>query len=232
MTNEPAAVIFDMDGVLIDSYHAHLQSWQEVARVEGLQISEEQFAATFGNTSRESIPRLWPDRHLTDHQIKDFDHRKEAAFRRIIAAQFPVMPGAIELLDSLHEAGLLLAIGSSGPPANVDQVLDKLEIRPLLSAVVTGADVSRGKPDPQVFLIAAQRLGVLPSRCVVVEDAALGVEAAHAADMKAIGLASTGRTRQSFAAADLVVDRLAEITPATVRRVLLTLRVRKPSREA
>jgi beta-phosphoglucomutase len=232
MTSEPAAVIFDMDGVLIDSYHAHLQSWQEAARVEGLTITEEQFAATFGKTSRESIRLLWRDRHFTEIQIKDFDHRKEAAFRRIITARFPVMPGAMELLNSLDEAGFLLAIGSSGPPENVDLVLDKLGVRPLLSAVVNGADVTRGKPDPQVFLIAAQRLGVAPARCVVVEDAALGIEAADAAGMKAIGLASTGRTRQSLAAADMVVDRLAEITPAAVRSVLLTLRVRGPSRGA
>jgi beta-phosphoglucomutase len=224
MTNEPAAVIFDMDGVLIDSYRAHLQSWQEAARVEGLKITEEQFAATFGKTSREAIPWLWPDRHFTEVQIKDFDHRKEAAFRRIIAARFLLMPGVLELLDSLDKAGFLLAIGSSGPPENVDLVLDKLEIRPLLSAVVTGADVTRGKPDPQVFLIAAQRLGVSPDRCVVVEDAALGIEAAHAAGMRAIGLASTGRTRQSLAAADLVVDQLGEITPATVRSLILAPR--------
>ena len=220
MTNESAAVIFDMDGVLIDSYHAHLQSWQEAARVEGLEIIEEQFAATFGKTSRESIRLVWGDRHFTDVQIRQFDHRKEAAFRRIIAAQFPVMPGAIELLDSLNEARFLLAIGSSAPPENVDQVLDKLDIRRLLSAVVTGADVTRGKPDPQVFLTAAQRLGVSPERCVVVEDAALGIEAAHAAGMKAIGLASTGRTREGLAAAEMVVDRLAEITPATIRSLI------------
>jgi beta-phosphoglucomutase len=220
MTNEPAAVIFDMDGVLIDSYHAHLQSWREAARVEGLEIAEEQFAATFGKTSRESIAWLWRDRHFTDHQIKDFDHRKEAAFRRIIAARFPLMPGVVELLDSLAKAGFLLAIGSSGPPENVDQVLDKLAIRTLLSAVVTGADVTRGKPDPQVFLIAAERMGVSPARCVVVEDAALGIQAADSAGMKAIGLASTGRTRASLAAADLVVDQLAEITPAAVRSLI------------
>ena len=220
MTNQPTAVIFDMDGVLIDSYHAHLESWQEAARVEGLEITEEQFAATFGKTSREAIRLLWFERHLADAQIKDFDHRKEAAFRRIIAARFPLMPGALELLDSLDEAGFLLAIGSSGPPENVDLVLDKLGIRPLLSAVVTGGDVTRGKPNPQVFLIAAQKLGVPPDRCLVVEDAALGIEAAHAAGMKAIGLASTGRTRQSLAAADLVVDRLAEITPAAVRSLI------------
>jgi beta-phosphoglucomutase len=226
MTNQPAAVIFDMDGVLIDSYHAHLESWQEAARVEGLKIAEEQFAATFGKTSREAIPWLWPDRHFTEAQVKDFDQRKEAAFRRIIAARFPVMPGVHDLLDSLHKAGFLLAIGSSGPPENVELVLDKLGIRPRLSAVVTGGDVTRGKPDPQVFLIAAQRLGVAPARCLVVEDAALGIEAAHAAGMRAIGLASTGRTRQSLASADLVVDRLGQITPAIVRSLISSPRKR------
>ena len=226
MTNKPAAVIFDMDGVLVDSYHAHLQSWREVAQEEGLEISEEQFAATFGKTSRETIAWLWRDRQFTDLQIKDLDDRKEAAFRRILAARFPPMPGALDLLDQLGKAGFLLAIGSSAPPENVDQVLDELAIRPLLSAVVTGADVARGKPDPQVFLTAAQRLAVPPRRCVVVEDAALGIEAAHAAGMTAIGLASTGRTRHSLAAAELVVDRLGEITPARISSVISSPRRR------
>ncbi len=186
--------IFDMDGVLIDSYRAHFESWRMIAEQEGLKITEPQFAKTFGRTSREIIAALWGERTCDEAKIAELDRRKEAAFRNLIRDAFPIMPGAVELLDRLHAEGFLLAIGSSGPPENVALTLDRLGRPTLFSAVVTGMDVTRGKPNPEVFLLAAERLGLPPGRCVVVEDAPAGVEAAHAAGAKAVGLASTGRT--------------------------------------
>lgn len=206
------AVIFDMDGVLVDTYRAHYQSWLEMARPYGLEFTEEQFGATFGRTSREIIAHFWGEGRLSESEIATMDDRKEAAFRRIIAADFPAMPGAAELIDRLAAAGFRLAVGSSGPPENVAMVLDRLGARRRFHAVVTGKDVTRGKPDPQVFLLAAERLGVPPRRCAVVEDAPAGVAAARAAGMASIGLASTGRTPECLAAADWVVRRLDEIS--------------------
>jgi beta-phosphoglucomutase len=214
-------VIFDMDGVLVDSYHPHRQSWQEMARVEGLAMTDEQFAAGFGKTSREIIAEQWPQRHYSEEKIREVDRAKEAAYRQIIAVDFPAMDGAVELLQALKSAGYRLAVGSSGPPENIDLCLERLGQRALFDAVVTGADVRRGKPDPQVFVLAAERMGIAPSCCVVVEDAAIGVQAAHAAGTQAIGLASTGRTRESLAEAELVVDSLRELTPERIRGVIL-----------
>jgi len=220
MSNPAYAAIFDMDGVLVDTYHAHFQSWLEVARSAGLSFTEEQFAPTFGRTSREIIAKFWGP-HLTDEaEIAALDARKEAAFRRIISRDFPAMPGAGKLLADLRAAGFALAIGSSGPPENVALVLEKLCAGSLFGAVVTGMDVTRGKPDPQVFLLAAQRLGVPPARCVVIEDAAPGVDAAHAAGMRCVGLVSTGRTPQELSAADMVVSSLAELSPQLLRRLI------------
>ena len=127
------------------------------------------------------------------------------------------MPGVDRLLFGLFEAGVPMAVGSSGPPENVDLVLSLLGKRPLLASIVTGMDVTRGKPDPQVFLLAAERLGVPPQRCVVVEDAPLGILAAHAAGMAAVGLASTGRGRWMLAGADLVIDTLEGLSPRVLR---------------
>src|SRR5690606_24181756 len=115
----------------------------------------------------------------------------------------------------LHADGFRIAVGSSGPPENVDLAIEKLGIGPFLSAKVTGLDVTRGKPDPQVFLIAAQKLGVPPERCVVVEDAPAGVAAAKAAGMACVGFPSTGRTRDDVADADLIIASLNELSPAT-----------------
>lgn len=218
--SEDRAVIFDMDGVLVDSYYAHYQSWREVAEEEGLSFSMETFDRTFGRTSREIIREVWQDRAVDDATVAMLDRRKEEAYRRIITQNFPAMPGVEEMLDRLSAAGFKLAIGSSGPAENVELVLNRLERCRIFGAVVSGRDVERGKPDPQVFLLAAHRLGVSPARCVVVEDAPLGIEAARRASMKAIGLTSTGRTRQQLAFADAIVGSLGEITPEFVVALL------------
>lgn len=215
----PVGVIFDMDGVLVDSYWAHLKSWQIVAAQQGRHISEEEFAATFGRTSREIIAS-WPNAHYTEAEIAELDQRKEAVFRELLASHFTPMPGVHQMLERLAKAGFRLAVGSSGPPENVALVLDRLGWKDRFSAVVHGMDVHRGKPDPEVFLLAAQRAGLNPSHCVVVEDAPLGIEAAHRAGMKAIGLVSTGRKPEQLAAADLLVHHLDQITPEQILQLL------------
>jgi len=226
--NEQLAVIFDMDGVLVDSYQAHFQSWRMVAASRGRSMSLEEFDATFGRTSREIIAALWPESASSDEEIARLDAEKEAAFRSILADDFPPMPGVESLLESLHAAGFALAVGSSGPPENVDLVLDRLRKRSLFEAVVHGMDVTRGKPDPQVFLLAAERLGVPPRHCAVVEDAPLGIDAAKAAGMASVGLVSTGRTRAALAAADLVVGSLGKLSPATFRTLIASRAISSP----
>lgn len=214
------AVIFDMDGVLIDSYDAHFRSWQMMAAREGLEMTRQQFEATFGRTSREVIAALWKDVAMDAARVQRLDDEKEAAFREILAQDFPAMPGAIDLLDALKGEGVALAIGSSAPPANVEQALDHLGSRDRWGAVVTGQDVRHGKPDPQVFLLAAERLGIRPERCAVVEDAPVGIEAARRAGMAVVGLASRGRTREMLVAADLVVESLMELDPPRFARLI------------
>jgi beta-phosphoglucomutase len=223
--NPQLAVIFDMDGVLVDSYHAHLESWRAMAAERGRTMTRGQFDATFGRTSREILATLWPDLVLSEVEIAALDARKEELFRAILDRAFPPMPGAVALLESLYAAGFALAVGSSGPPENVAMVLDRMGCRRLFGTLITGADVTRGKPDPQVFLLAAERLGIAPRRCAVVEDAPPGIAAAKAADMAAVGLASTGRTREILSNADLVVDALAELSP---EGIAASIRARNP----
>jgi beta-phosphoglucomutase len=215
-------VIFDVDGVLVDSYAAHFESWQQLGRELGVTMSEEQFVATFGRKSHEIIVEFWPHLAASDQQVRRIDDRKEELFREIIAADFPAMDGAVELIDALAAAGFALAVGSSGPPENVGLVLDRLGRRNRFAAVVTGRDVTRGKPNPQVFAIAAERLGLPPARCVVVEDAPAGVAAAKAAGAQCLGLASTGHDPAALAAADRVVRSLRDVNVEDVHRVLET----------
>jgi beta-phosphoglucomutase len=208
-------VIFDMDGVLVDSYHAHFESWRRVAAEQGVAYTEKEFAWSFGRTSREIIKGTWGRPDYGDGEIRAIDARKEALFREIIGRDFPVMEGARELIDAVRSAGFRVAVGSSAPPENVALVLERLGGRQLFDAVVNGMDVQRGKPDPQVFLLAAERAGAQPCDCVVVEDARPGIEAARRAGMASVALVSTGRSEDDFRDAhpDLIVHSLRELDP-------------------
>jgi HAD superfamily hydrolase (TIGR01509 family) len=213
MLNERLAQHYRIDGVLVDSYRPHWESWRQTAAEVGRELSETKFVQTFCRTSREIIAEHWGRGALSDVEIAEFDRRKEALYREIVAVDFPAMDGAAELIRSLHADGFRLAVGSSGPPENVAMAIDRLGVASLFQTLVTGADILRGKPDPQVFQIAAERLGVPPVRCAVIEDAPVGIAAANAAGMTSIAFVSTGHTRDSVAAADVIVDSLRELSP-------------------
>ncbi len=212
------AVIFDMDGVLVDSYEAHFASWRELYKELQQPYSEAEFAADFGRTSRDILRRKFGDT-MSDSRIREVDERKEALFRDILRQSFPAMEGARELIDALTADGFLLAVGSSAPPENLSLSLEKLGRAQQFQAIVTGADVKLGKPDPQVFQIAAERLGVVPAQCAVVEDAVHGIEAANRAGMTSIALAGTA-TPDQLADADLIVDCLKELSSAKIREAI------------
>jgi len=221
---KPAAtsfgVLFDVDGVLVDSYDAHLRSWQLLGEEFGFAMSEETFAATFGRTTREILAGLLNDDPPSPQRIGQMDDRKEALYRQLVAADFPAMPGARELIDALADDGFRLGVGSSGPPENVELALDGLGRREKFCSIVTGRDVTRGKPDPQVFLLGAERMGIAPQRCAVIEDAPAGIAAARAASMASIALVSKGHRREEFAAADCIVEKLDELIPKGIREII------------
>lgn len=209
-----SAVIFDVDGVLIDSYQPHFQSWQQLFAELGEPFTEQTFRDTFGRTNVDIFAFLFGDKYSSEEVSRAAD-RKEELYREIIRDGFPAIDGAVELIDALAEAGFKLAVGSSGPPENVGLTIECLGRADKISARVTSADVTRGKPDPQVFQIAAEKLGVPPSNCIVVEDAPAGVAAAKAADMSCIALTGTA-SREELTAADLVVDSLRELSAESV----------------
>ncbi len=206
-------IIFDIDGVLVDSYAPHLRSWQLLGEEIGVPIAEGQFAATFGRTSREIIREFFG---VTDPAaIRRLDDRKESLYRGLIREAVPAMPGAVETVARMYSAGFSLAVGSSGPPENVHLVCRELGLMRYLSAVVTGDDVQRGKPDPQVFELAAAKLALPPERCVVIEDAPAGIEAARRAGMRCVALTST-HPAAALGAAEEVITRLEELTSALI----------------
>jgi len=201
-------VIFDMDGVLVDSAEAHLASWKLMAAEHGLSVTESQVAATFGRQNRDIIPVLFGE--VSDAKLKALGDRKEELYRDLVRGRAPVVPGADRLVRGLASCGAKLAIGSSAPRANIDLVLEEMGLVALFDVVVSGDEVTRGKPDPQVFTMACARMGLPADRCVVIEDAPAGVTAAKRAGAKGVAV-MIHHERSAFAGADLVVGRLADI---------------------
>lgn len=213
----PLGAIFDLDGTLVDTCALHERAWANLAHSLGLPMSRAFFLEHFGRRNEPIIAALHERAQrdaLPAGRVHELAERKEEEFRAMLAASFPAMPGAHSLLRALRDAKWRLAIGSSAPPTNVDAHLRGLGCAELFDAVVTGACVTRGKPDPDVFLLAADRLRIQPASCVVIEDAVPGIEAAHRAGMVCVALCSDGHTHSELASADLVVDSLGELTPA------------------
>jgi beta-phosphoglucomutase len=208
---KPAAIIFDMDGVLIDSQEAHYQSWRALAAKYGIDLQHDQFLQTFGLQNRDVIPRLLGGRY-TPEQIHELGELKEELYRQVARGQLRFIEGAVDLIRACRRVGLLLAVGSSGHPENIEMALDEMGVTDCFAAIVNGADVRRGKPEPDVFLLAAERLGVAPHACVVIEDAPAGIEAALRAGMIAIGLTTTHQAAE-LQAAHRVVKRLSDLDP-------------------
>lgn len=216
------AVIWDMDGTLVDTAELHFQAWQEVCREHGRDFTRDDFAATFGRRNPEIIKHLFGDR-FSEKEMTAFGDDKEERYRAAARRSVELLPGAWALLEGLAADGFRQAIGSSAPRANLELILERTGIGRFLGAVASAEDTTRGKPDPQVFLVAAAKLGVAPGRCVVFEDAPAGVEAARAGGMRCVGVRFVAHHSEEAlynAGADLVVSSLEEITPGAVARLL------------
>jgi len=206
-------VVFDMDGVLIDSARPHFQSWQQLALEQGRTVTDTDFAATFGRQNKDIVPILFNVRGVA--QVSALADRKEVIYRDLIRERPPIVLGAVELVKALHAAGVRLAVGSSAPLANIELVLHALGVSKLIRAVVSGDDVVRGKPDPQVFTEACRRLDLPPERCVVIEDAAAGIQAACAAGARTVAV-SIYHPATTFDGADIIVPRLSDLSVETL----------------
>lgn len=216
--NGDIGVIFDMDGVLVDSAKPHLRSWQLLAEENGRNVTEARFAATFGQQNRDIIPLLFGETDAAT--MLTLSDRKESLYRDLVRSDPPVMDGAADLVHALASAGVRLAVGSSGPIENIELMLAAMGIRDRFTTIVSAEDVQRGKPDPEVFTLACRRIGVPPHRCVVIEDAPVGVAAARASGARCIGL-TTNYPADVLSEADLIVGSLSELTAQTIAALAL-----------
>jgi HAD superfamily hydrolase (TIGR01509 family) len=212
------AALFDWDGVIIDSHHAHEIAWDEMALELGIPLPPGFFKATFGMRNDHIIPNFtdWATADDTA-RIRELGDMKEARYRKVLRRDgIEPLPGVRELLAELRSADIPCSVGSSTSLENIQTIMEMTGLGQWFQAITAERDVSRGKPDPQVFQIAAQKVNCHSADCVVFEDAHVGIQAALAAGSKAIAVGTT-HPLESFHTAHLKVMRLTEISLPTLK---------------
>jgi beta-phosphoglucomutase len=215
-------VIWDVDGTLVDTGEMHFASWVQLAKDLGKPFTRQMFKDTFGRRNPEIIAEVFGT-HYTPEEVSAMGHSKEEYYRASAKHGVDLLPGVRPLLQALHAAGFKQAIGSSAPRQNVDLILDLTEAHQYFEAIVTMEDTTRGKPDPQVFQVGAEKLGLAPEKCLVMEDAVAGVQAAFAGGMKAIGISFVGHHPEHTlkeAGANLVVNTLEQVSVESIYSIL------------
>ena len=213
-----AGVIFDFDGVIVDSHPLHLQTWRDFLLSQGKAVSDAELSFVQEGAKREEILRHFLG-DITPEQVRGYGDEKDKLFQAC-AHETKLVRGFAEFLTQLDADGLPSAVATSGSRRRVEQALDMFNLRTRFRAVVTGDDVVQGKPHPALFLMAAQTLQVDPSCILVCEDAVAGVIAAKTAGMMCLAIAASGRgSLLEEAGADLVVEDFAQTNLDDVRRL-------------
>ena len=188
-------LIFDMDGVIVDNHKWHLEAWIEFGRRHGLKTTPEEFSASFGSTNHLIMNSLF-DGKITEEDILAFGREKEALFRALYRPFIKPVDGLPAFLQYAREKGIPIALATSAPAENVKFTLEATGLEGYFDLITDSSMVSRGKPDPQVYLLTAAKLGVSPSDCIVFEDSVPGIQSATKAGMRVIGVATTHKSAE------------------------------------
>jgi len=212
--------IFDMDGVIVDNHAWHFKAWVEFGKRHGLEITKEGFSSHFGSTNHLIMRSLF-DNKITEEEIIEFGNEKEKIYRELYKPFIKPVDGLTEFLKNAEEKGFSMALATSAPSENVTFTLESLGFESYFKVKTDSSQVSRGKPDPQVYLITAAKLGVQPSDCIVFEDSVPGIKSARKAGMRVIGIATTHKSEKlmmyvneiimNFDACDPLVQTLLQL---------------------
>ena len=210
------AVLWDLDGTLVASEEYHWRAWRGAAAAEGIALTYQQFLETFG-MKNDLILRRWLGEDVSAARAERIADAKEEEYRQLARSEgLQPLPGAAEWVARLHEDGWKQAIASSAPRANVEVVMEALRFDRFMNAIVAAEDTTRSKPEPDVFLEAARRVGIPTDHCIVVEDAAAGIAAARAAGMKSVGVSR----HVTLPGADVFATSLQDLPSDTFTRLL------------
>ncbi len=215
------AVIFDMDGVIAASNPYHRRAWQAVCRKHGRHVADSRFARIYGRINAEIVEYLF-GRRLPKEDIRRYADEKEAIYRASYGPHVKSVADLTVFLEKLKKAGVRRAVATSAPTENVRMILRGTGVRRYFKTVVDSTGIKRGKPNPDIFLKAAKKLGVPPRRCVVIEDSMAGIEAAHRARMKVVGITTT-HSRKELSHADRVIRDFRGLDPGSLEALLQNL---------
>ena len=216
--NKVKAVIWDMDGIIADTSQYHHKGWQIVFRKRGINYTEADFRRNTGKRSDTIIREVLGEK-IPQNEITEIIQEKDATFRQLMGGNIKLFPGVLKLITSLKEHDFKIAIASSAPMENIRLITQSLKIDNYFDAIISGWEVTKGKPHPQTFLLAAEKLGVETEDCIVIEDAISGVTASKRAGMRCIAVTNT-TSREELREADLIIDTLEEITADDLERLL------------
>ncbi|MFZ5939502.1 MAG: HAD family hydrolase [Bacteroidota bacterium] len=212
------AVIFDMDGVIVDNAAFHFEAWGEFCAKKGLEFNREEFRGWFGSTNREILARLY-GRKVSRQEAVKLGEEKEAIYRQIYEPVLSPVHGLAYFLNELKRYNFKLAVATSAPPKNVDFVLSNSHTRKYFDAIVDASGVRHGKPSPEIYLKASRKLRIKPQNCLVFEDAFYGIEAARNARMKVIGVGTTHKAEE-LKGTEMNIHDFSQVTAEMVAVIL------------
>jgi beta-phosphoglucomutase len=217
-TASETAVIFDMDGVIVHNHYFHVKAWEEFSKRYGISVEGEKLTEMFGGTNEEILPEMF-GRPLQKDELNRLAEEKELLYRELYRMHMVETEGLTNFLQSLRKEGIRMAVATSAPPVNADFVIDNLNLKTYFDHITTAADISKGKPDPEIYLLTASRLGISPQNCVVIEDSVRGIRSGLAAGMKVIGITTTNPAGM-LGETHHIIGNFYELTPLTIREMI------------
>ena len=207
---KPVAAVFDMDGTLVDNNPFHIKAWQAFYQERGRELSLDEYKKNInGRVAKDIFPYIF-QREIEPDEIELLSNEKESLYRELYKPHIKPIDGLVPFLEELLHAGMPMAIATSGLPINIDFLFEHLIIKHYFKSIIDASQITRGKPDPEIFLKAAQSINADPQSCVAFEDSVSGIAAAKAAGMKVVAL-TTMQKREFIQQADLIIDDYTQI---------------------
>jgi beta-phosphoglucomutase len=200
------AIIFDMDGVIVDNHNFHFKALKAFSKKHGSELTDEEFKENInGRTINEVVEYIFRNKKLSNEEIKEYGEEKEAMYRKDYQDHIKPVEGLEDFLIQLKQNRIPIAVATSAPTVNVDFTLDYLGLRKYFDCIIDSTFVEKGKPDPQVYLITSEKLGIAPDKCIVFEDSVSGIKSGKNAGMKVVALLTTHDNEEDLKEADKIV---------------------------
>ncbi|MFD2069116.1 HAD family hydrolase [Pontibacter silvestris] len=221
MDSSPKTFLFDLNGTVIDDMHYHAKAWYQVLNNDlNANLTWDEVKVQMYGKNGEVLARIFGEEHFSEEEVEKLSEEKERHYQEAFRPHLKLINGLDSFLEKAKEHNIQMAIASAAIPSNIDFVLDNLDVRHYFNAIVSAADVTRSKPDPETFIKAAQKLGAEPAECIVFEDAPKGVEAAQNAGMQCVVI-TTAHPEEDFSQYNNVITFIKDYTDSYIEDYFL-----------